>query len=88
MARRFQPKLVIAFAGSAETRARFHLTMDANDVIETAHAFPNAKIVGVHNQGWAHFKESAEDLTQAFAVLKIADRLTSLQLGRPTRFTL
>jgi L-ascorbate metabolism protein UlaG (beta-lactamase superfamily) len=86
VARRFKPKLVIAFAGSAETRARFHLTMDANDVIETAHAFPAATIVAVHNHGWEHFKESAADLAQAFAVLKIADRLTILDAGKPARF--
>ena len=56
VARRYKPKLVIAFAGSAETRARFHLTMDANDVIETAHAFPGATIVGVHNHGLGAFQ--------------------------------
>ena len=86
VARRYRPKLVIAFAGSAETRARFHLTMDANDVIETAHAFPAAAIVAVHNHGWEHFKESAADLAQAFAVLRIADRLTILDAGKPERF--
>jgi len=86
VARRYKPKLVIVFAGSAQTRARFHLTMDANDVIETAHAFPEAAIVAVHNHGWEHFKESAADLVQAFAVLRIAERLTILEAGKPTRF--
>ncbi|MBV9910830.1 MAG: MBL fold metallo-hydrolase [Hyphomicrobiales bacterium] len=86
VAKRYRPKLVIAFAGSAETRARFHLTMDANDVLEVAHAFPAATIVGVHNHGWAHFAESAEDLAGAFAALKIAERLAKLEAGKPTRF--
>ena len=86
VARRYKPKLVVAFTGSAETRARFHLTMDANDAIEVAHAFPGVAIVAVHNHGWEHFKESAADLAQAFAVLKIADRLTILDAGKPTRF--
>ncbi len=86
VARRYKPKLVIAFAGSAETRARFHLTMDANDVIETAHAFPGATIVGVHNHGWEHFKESAADLEQAFAALRIPERLSKLEEGKPARF--
>jgi hypothetical protein len=44
VAKRYRPKLVIAFAGSAEPRGRFHMTMDANDVIETAHAFPGATL--------------------------------------------
>jgi L-ascorbate metabolism protein UlaG (beta-lactamase superfamily) len=86
VARRYQPKLVIAFAGSAEPRGRFHVTMDANDVIEAAHAFPAATVVGVHNHGWAHFVESAADLAAAFATLGVADRLAKLEIGKPTRF--
>ena len=36
VARRFQPRLVMLFAGSAKPRGPFHLTMDNNDAIETA----------------------------------------------------
>jgi hypothetical protein len=86
VAKRYRPKLVIAFAGSAEPRGRFHMTMDANDVIETAHAFPGATVVGVHNHGWAHFAESPEDLAAAFSTLRIAERLGKLEAGKPTRF--
>jgi hypothetical protein len=43
------PSLARVFAGSAERRGPFHVTMDSNDAIETAHAFPNATIVAVHN---------------------------------------
>ncbi len=39
VARRYRPRLVILFAGAARTRGAFHLTMDSNDAIETAHAF-------------------------------------------------
>jgi len=86
VAKRYRPKLVIAFAGAAEPRGRFHVTMDSNDVIETAHAFPAATIVGVHNHGWTHFTESAEDLAGAFATLRIAERLGKLEAGKPARF--
>jgi hypothetical protein len=86
VAKRYRPKLVIAFAGSAEPRGRFHMTMDANDVIETAHAFPGATVVGVRNHGWAHFAESPEDLAAAFSTLRIAERLGKLEAGKPTRF--
>jgi L-ascorbate metabolism protein UlaG (beta-lactamase superfamily) len=86
VARRYRPRLVIAFAGSAEPRGRFHVTMDANDVIEAAHAFPAATVVGVHNHGWEHFKESADDLAGAFATLRIAERLGKLEAGKPARF--
>src|SRR5271154_2580903 len=78
VARRYHPKLVIAFAGAAEPRGAFDVTMDSNDVIETADAFPAATIIGVHNHGWAHFTESAADLAGAFATLGIANRLATL----------
>ena len=88
VARRFSPKLVIAFAGSAEPRGRFHVTMDSNDVIEAAHAFPHATIVGVHNHGWAHFTESPADLAGAFAALGVSDRLAKIEIGEPRRVAL
>ena len=44
VARRFNANVVLLFAGSAQTRGPFHLTMDTNDAIETAQAFPNAVI--------------------------------------------
>src|SRR5579871_647755 len=88
VARRFRPSVVIAFAGSAETRGRFHLTMDSNDAIATAQAFPEAKIVAVHTEGWEHFKESAADLKQSFAALKLADRLITPERGQPISMAL
>ena len=86
VARRFDPKIVVVFAGSAEPRGHFHLTMDSNDVIATAHAFPRAKILAIHNEGWEHFKESAADLGQAMQALGIGDRLLTLERGRPVTF--
>jgi L-ascorbate metabolism protein UlaG (beta-lactamase superfamily) len=88
VARRFSPKLVIVFAGSAKPRGSFHMTMDANDVIETAHAFPAARIVAVHNDGWAHFTESAVDLAHSFAALKLSERLLSLEAGKQAALSL
>ena len=40
VARRFKVGVVLPFAGSAQTRGPFHLTMDINDAIETAPRFP------------------------------------------------
>src|SRR5262245_32683634 len=54
VARRFPAAVVVLFAGAAQTRGRFHLTMDANDAVETAHAFPDAVIVPGHCISWAH----------------------------------
>lgn len=88
VAARFRPRLVILFAGAAKTRGAFHLTMDANDAIATAHAFPEAQIAAAHTEGWAHFTESGEDLARAFATLGLADRLRTLTAGVPVTITL
>src|SRR5262249_9154320 len=63
VARRFRPSIVLLFAGSARTRGPFNLTMNTNDAIETAPAFPDATIIPVHYQGCTHFTESSEDLS-------------------------
>ena len=88
VARRFQAGLVLLFAGAAKTRGAFHLTMDANDAIDTAHAFPGAMIVPLHYEGWAHFSQSGDDLVQSFKALGIGARLRLLEPGVPTTIEL
>ncbi len=39
---RFRPVVAVLFAGAARTRGPFHLTMDCNDALEAARAFPAA----------------------------------------------
>jgi L-ascorbate metabolism protein UlaG (beta-lactamase superfamily) len=88
VARRYHPRSVILFAGSAKTRGPFHLTMDNNDAIEAARAFSGAKIVGFHKEGWAHFTESQEELAQAFLALGLGARLQTLEAGTPVKLEL
>ncbi len=88
VARRFHAGLVLLFAGAAKTRGAFHLTMDANDAIETAHAFPDAMIVPLHYEGWAHFSQSGDDLVQSFKALGISTRLRLLEPGVATAIEL
>jgi L-ascorbate metabolism protein UlaG (beta-lactamase superfamily) len=88
VARRFRPRLVILFAGSAKPRGPCHVTMDNNDALETAYAFPSAKIVAIHNEGWAHFTESQADVVRAFGTLGLASRLQTLERGRPEQILL
>lgn len=83
--RRFDVRVAILFTGSAEPRGPFHVTMDSNDAIEAAHAFPKAKVIAVHNEGWAHFTQSQEDLAKAFAALGPGPRLQLLTRGIPAR---
>jgi len=84
VARRFKVDVVLLFAGAAQTRGPFHLTMNTNDAIETAHAFPDALIVPVHHDSWAHFTQDRNDLDNAFQALGIRSRLRLLDPGVAT----
>jgi L-ascorbate metabolism protein UlaG (beta-lactamase superfamily) len=84
VARRFKAAVVLPFAGAAQTRGPFHLTMDTNDTIETARAFPDAVIVPLHTDGWAHFKQNAADLRSSFDTLGFGARLRILEPGVAT----
>jgi len=84
VARRFRADVVLLFAGAAQTRGPFHLTMDTNDAIEAAHAFAEATIVPVHHDGWAHFTQHRDDLEKSFAALGIGGRLQWLEPGLAT----
>lgn len=81
VARRFNASVVLPFAGAAQTRGPFHLTMDTNDTIETARYFPDAAIVPLHTDGWAHFRQNAADLRASFDTLGFGKRLKLLQPG-------
>jgi L-ascorbate metabolism protein UlaG (beta-lactamase superfamily) len=85
VARRFSPRLVIVFAGAAKPRGPFRVTMDNNDAIEAAHAFPQARIIAIHNHGWKHFTETQDDAVRAFTALGIGSRLQTLELGKQLR---
>ncbi len=69
--------LAVLFAGAAQPRGPFNVTMDTNDAIEAATRFKKARMASVHNFGWSHFKQSQEDLQNAFTVVGI-DRLVLL----------
>jgi L-ascorbate metabolism protein UlaG (beta-lactamase superfamily) len=84
VAQRFKAGVVLPFAGAAQTRGPFHLTMDTNDTIETARAFPDAVIVPLHTDGWAHFKQNADDLRASFETLGFGRRLKLLEPGVKT----
>ena len=87
IAKRFDVGLAVLFAGSAQPRGPFNVTMNSNDAIEAAAAFKDARIVAVHNQGWSHYVQSQEDLVKAFEVVGI-NRLHLLEPGIPVEFRL
>jgi L-ascorbate metabolism protein UlaG (beta-lactamase superfamily) len=86
--RRFAPGLVLLFAGAAQTRGKFNLTMNANDAIEVACAFIRAPIVPLHTDSWAHCTESVDDLLLAFKILGHSERLHRIKHGVPEAFPL
>jgi hypothetical protein len=62
--------------------------MNVNDAIETAHAFPNAVIVPVNCDSWAHFRQDRGDLERSFAALGLGSRLRLLEPGMATTIEL
>jgi L-ascorbate metabolism protein UlaG (beta-lactamase superfamily) len=84
VARRFRAAVVLLFAGAAQTRGRFHLTMDTNDAIETANAFPDATIIPLHCEGWAHLTQNRDDVEASFTALGFGSRLQLLEPGVAT----
>ena len=86
--RRFQPLLVVAFAGAARVRGPFDLTLSVGDLLEIAAAFPQALIVPVHIDGWAHFTQGEAEIRRGFAALGAESRLAFLEPGKTRRFAL
>ena len=86
VARRFRPKVVLLFGGAAQVRGPFYMTMNTNDAVEAAVSFPDAAIVPVHHDGWAHFTQSQEDLAKAFQTLGLGERLRRVTGGETMRF--
>jgi len=75
--RRFSPDVALLFAGAARVPevGPAHLTFTAAEAVRVAQTFPNATIVPLHFEGWAHFSESRVDIERAFADARIAERL-------------
>jgi L-ascorbate metabolism protein UlaG (beta-lactamase superfamily) len=90
VAQRFAVKAVVLFAGAARVQARGpeHLTMDVEDALATARAFPEAAIFPVHHRGWKHFSESQQDLVRSFAEHGLSSQLYPLEPGVPRSLSL
>ncbi len=84
VARRYNPDYIFLFAGAAQTRGPFHVTMDTNDAMDTAIAFPNATIIPLHYDGWTHYTQSEKDLLKAYGIAGMGPRLQILEPGKVT----
>ncbi len=74
--------LVVAHVGAAGY-GPLRFTMHAKDAVALAQAFPDAKVVPVHHEGWTHFKEGRANVDAAFAAAGLSDRLVWLERGVP-----
>ena len=86
VSKRYNPQYVFIFAGAANPIGPFNVTMDTNDAIDTAMAFPTATIIPLHYEGWKHFTEDENDLKYSYEVLGMAHRLKILKPGVTNEF--
>jgi L-ascorbate metabolism protein UlaG (beta-lactamase superfamily) len=77
VARWFNITTAVLNMGAAKVQAAgpAPLTMTAEDGIQVARAMPNATIVPLHFEGWAHFTESRQIIEQTFREAGLEDRL-------------
>jgi L-ascorbate metabolism protein UlaG (beta-lactamase superfamily) len=88
VSRRSDPSAVFLHGGAAQPRGPFNMTMNTNDAIETARAFPRARIIPLHHEGWEHNTQDAGDLATAFAAVGMRERLQVLAPGVAVRLAL
>jgi L-ascorbate metabolism protein UlaG (beta-lactamase superfamily) len=83
VAEHFEIRTAVLFMGAALVSQVVNspLTMSAADGIKAATALPEAMIVPLHYEGWAHFSESREVIANAFNAAGITNRLRWLEAG-------
>ena len=87
VSRRFPSvRLALFFLGAARVAVAGpqHLTLTAEEGVLVARAFPDAVIVPVHFEGWAHFSEGKNEIEKAFRTAGLEERLRWLTPGQPT----
>jgi hypothetical protein len=72
------------FFGDERLKKRCAVAAACLRTIETALAFPDAVIVPLHTDGWAHFRQNANDLRASFDNLGFGPRLKRLEPGVTT----
>ncbi len=84
VASRFSLKAALLFMGAARVPqvGPWHLTFTAAEGVEAARAFPDAMLVPLHFEGWAHFSEGRQEIARAFAEGGLEARLRWPESGR------
>ncbi len=86
VARRADVRAAFLFMGAARVRevGPAHLTMTAGEGVLVARSMPDATIIPLHYEGWAHFSEGRAEIERAFAAEGLSDRLCWLTPGKAT----
>jgi L-ascorbate metabolism protein UlaG (beta-lactamase superfamily) len=77
VARRFPVRVAMLYMGAARVPevGPSPLTFTADEAVEAARAFPDAVIIPLHYEGWAHFSESRGQVEDAFCAAGLSHRL-------------
>lgn len=86
VARRARVGIAFLFLGGARVTevGPAHLTLLASEGLEVARALPDATLVPLHYEGWAHFSEGRADIEAVFEKAGVGERLQWLQPGVST----
>lgn len=84
---RFPVQIACLNMGAAKVEAAgpHPLTFTAVDAVALAQAWPSARIVPLHFEGWRHFTEGRGEIEAAFSRAGLADRLVWCGPGLPQR---
>jgi L-ascorbate metabolism protein UlaG (beta-lactamase superfamily) len=84
IAQRLGPaEIAVLFAGAAQVRGKpDDLTLTAERAAQATLAIGARAAIPIHQHGWRHFTQGAEDVREAFAAAGISDRLVDVEPGQ------
>jgi L-ascorbate metabolism protein UlaG (beta-lactamase superfamily) len=90
VARKFNVQVALLHLGAARVPevGPFHLTMTAQEAVQAARSFPNAVVVPIHFEDWAHFSEGRTEVNRAFRSAELEHRLRWPERGREIQIDL
>jgi L-ascorbate metabolism protein UlaG (beta-lactamase superfamily) len=86
VARRFRVETAILFLGAAviEQVGPAHHTMTADEAVKATSALNASYVVPVHYDGWTHFSQGKEEVSEAFDAAGLTEKLKWLRPGHRT----
>ena len=87
---RYRVRAALLHLGAARVEAvgPYHLTMTSAEAVEAAKVFPQARIVPIHFEDWAHFSEGKKDIEREFIAAKLTPRLRWPERGKEIQIDL